>query len=286
MRRLSEVLTRTQSEDDTHARPHANGNAGSNVSLDSTTAKAKSVKSTSSRDLELELYTPSRATALFTAYADEEDSTTIGPEGFERLCNDADIPLEGAKPLILAWLLRAAEMAKVSKTEWEAGMAELQIGNTAALSTALNDFDDLLLTSKPVLKPTHASPAKGKKPASEPYNRSRYHESAKDRRKAFSELYMFCFNLAKPPQARLIDMETGSAFWSVLLAPQYPIMNEILAFVTEKGTYKGVNKDLWQMTHEFCRTVSPNLEGYDADGAWPTMIDEFVAWKKGKLGAA
>lgn len=74
----------------------------------------------------MEPYTPSRATALFTAYADEEDSTTIGPEGFERLCNDADTPLEGAKPLILAWLLRAAEMAKISKTEWEAGMAELQ----------------------------------------------------------------------------------------------------------------------------------------------------------------
>ncbi|GJE87934.1 defective in cullin neddylation 1 (DCN1)-like protein [Phanerochaete sordida] len=289
--RLASLLcctTRTASHsgDEPPPRPIANENASSGASIDSASVKAKSTKSTSSANADLEPYTPARATALFTAYADPEDPSTIGPEGFERLCNDADIPLEGAKPLILAWLLKAAEMAKISKAEWETGMAELQIGSSAALALALSDFDDLLLANKAAPKPTHASPTKAKKAASEPYNRSRYHEAAKDRRKTFGELYVFCFNLAKPPQARLIDIETGTALWSVLLAPQYPIVDEILAFIAEKGTYKGVNKDLWQMMLEFCRTVKPTLEGYDADGAWPTMIDEFVAWKKEKLGAA
>lgn len=63
---------------------------------------------------------------LFSLYADADDPDVIGPEGFERLCNDADIPLEGAMPLILAWLVKGDEMAKITRREWETGMGELQ----------------------------------------------------------------------------------------------------------------------------------------------------------------
>ncbi|KAJ7349120.1 potentiating neddylation domain-containing protein [Mycena albidolilacea] len=79
-------------------------------------------------------------------------------------------------------------------------------------------------------------------------------------------------------------METSTALWSVLLVPQYPIISEVLEFITEKGTYKATNKDLWSMMLEFCRTVEPSLQDYEADGAWPTLLDDFVAWKKAKLG--
>ncbi|CDO68877.1 hypothetical protein BN946_scf185000.g20 [Trametes cinnabarina] len=129
-----------------------------------------------------------------------------------------------------------------------------------------------------------ATPAKkrGTQGTSEtgPYNRQKYFQYAANKDKTFLELYTFCFNLAKPPAGRNIDIETACAFWSVLVAPKYPIMNDILKFIADKGTYKGVNKDLWNMTLEFCRTVHPDLSNYETDGAWPTMLDDFVAWKK------
>ncbi|KAL6307984.1 Cullin binding-domain-containing protein [Sparassis latifolia] len=136
----------------------------------------------------------------------------------------------------------------------------------------------------PLMKPSprmSITPARTKKKTvpSEPYNRVRYWKYAADTNKAFSELYSYCFNLAKPAGARNIDMETASAFWSVLVVPQYPVMKEMLEFINDKGTYKGVNKDLWSMILEFCRTIQPDLSNYDADGAWPTMIDNFVEWK-------
>jgi len=34
------------------------------------------------------------------------------------------------------------------------------------------------------------------------------------------------------------------------------------------------------MVLEFCQTVSPTLDDFEADGAWPTILDEFVAWKR------
>jgi DCN1-like protein 4/5 len=52
---------------------------------------------------------------------------------------------------------------------------------------------------------------------------------------------------------------------------------------------------------EFCETVKPSLQDYEADGvripssffyiptnlraqAWPTLLDDFVIWKKGHSG--
>ncbi|KZT11591.1 DUF298-domain-containing protein [Laetiporus sulphureus 93-53] len=229
-------------------------------------------------------YTVASAGALFRTYADPDDPSVVGPEGFTRLCSDTGISLDGALPLVLAWQMGAAEMAKINLSEWEKGTAELRISDLKVLSIALHDLEDLLLLGKPPMKPSLATQNRKKATSSslEPYNRARYYRYAEDPQKAFNELYSFCFALAKPPQARNIDMETASAFWSVLIVPRYPLMSELLQFINDKGTYRGVNKDLWNMALEFVRTIDPNLSNYDADGAWPTMLDDFVAWKTGK----
>jgi len=252
-----------------------------------TPASSTSAKTKSTNTLDSELYSAQRATSVFDAYAEPDDPSSIGAEGFERLCSDMNVSLEGALPLLLAWQMKASEMAKITRSEWDTATGELQISTLQVLSIALHDLEDLLLLDKPPLKIQPKAPTQAKKKSvipvsADPYNRARYHRYAADPKKAFSELYSFCFALAKPPQARNIDMETASAFWSVLVVPRYPIMSDILEFINEKGTYKGVNKDLWGMTLEFCRTVDRDLSNYDADEAWPTMLDDFVAWKGSK----
>ena len=89
-----------------------------------TAAKPKLAKTVKSS--EVEPYSLARANTLFGQYADEEDPSVIGPEGFERLCTEAQVPLEGALPLVLAWQFGAADMAKISKKEWDLGTTELQ----------------------------------------------------------------------------------------------------------------------------------------------------------------
>jgi DCN1-like protein 4/5 len=63
---------------------------------------------------------------LFKAYADEDAPDVIGLEGFERLCKDVEMPLDGARPLIFSWQIQAQEMGKISKEEWVQGMATLK----------------------------------------------------------------------------------------------------------------------------------------------------------------
>jgi len=75
-------------------------------------------------------YTPSLALALFSTYADPDTTASsepaIGPEGFEKLCSDAQVPLDGALPLVMAWMLDAKEMGKIGKDEWVKGTGALQ----------------------------------------------------------------------------------------------------------------------------------------------------------------
>lgn len=89
-----------------------------------TAPSAKPAKT--SKPSESASYTPAASTSLFSSYADPDDPTVIGPEGFERLCSDAEVSLEGALPLILAWQMGAGEMAKISKQEWEKATADLR----------------------------------------------------------------------------------------------------------------------------------------------------------------
>jgi len=245
-------------------------------------SKSKAVAPTKSQPSpsKAEIYTPARADALFKTYADSDDPSVIGPEGFEKLCNEAQIPLDGALPLILAWQLDAKEMGKFTKDEWSKGTESLKIASLSQLTTAVTDLQNLLIWGKPALKRPAASAKKA-----DPYDRSAYWKYADDSKAAFHKLYSFCFALAKPEQSRNIDMETSVAFWSVLLVPKYPLMGEVVEYINEKGSYKATNKDLWSMMLEFCETVKPDLQDYEADGAWPTLLDDFVAWKKAKEAA-
>ena len=72
------------------------------------------------------MYSEQRAETLFSQFADEDSADVIGAEGFERLCKEAQVPLDGALPLLLAWQFGSQEIAKISKQEWMEGTAALR----------------------------------------------------------------------------------------------------------------------------------------------------------------
>ncbi|KAJ4475783.1 DUF298-domain-containing protein [Lentinula aciculospora] len=183
--------------------------------------------------------------------------------------------MAGALPLILAWQLDSKEMGKFTQNEWLKATSKLKISSLPPLVTALSDLDNLLILNQSLVKSN---------PKTDPYDRGTYLNYARNIKEAYQRLYMFCFNLAKPEQSKNIDMETSAALWSVILSPKYPVMQEVLEFISEnESVYKATNKDLWTMMLEFCETVKPDLQDYESDGAWPTLLDDFVEWKKAKV---
>jgi DCN1-like protein 4/5 len=223
-------------------------------------------------------YSDAAAFDLFSTYADEDNEDFIGPSGFERLCEDAELSLDGTQPLIVSWLFKpesdTPEMMSIQQKAWIAGCKNLKISSLPALKQAVSDLESLLIMNVP--KSKSASKA-------EPYDQTVYRSYTQDPKAALKKLYSFCFTLAKPEASKNIEMETAVAMWSVLLSTRYPLINEIIDFINENGGYKAANKDLWSMMFEFVNTVEPNLTGYEADGAWPSVIDAFVEWKQAKL---
>ena len=64
--------------------------------------------------------------SLFEAYADEDDADTISAENFERLCTDANVPMEGPMPLILLWHLDAQDLGTIKREQWTKAMQDSQ----------------------------------------------------------------------------------------------------------------------------------------------------------------
>lgn len=73
-------------------------------------------------------FSQARTRELFNAYRDEEvtDEEVIGSDGIEKLCQDTQMDMEGAKPLVLAWILGAKTLGRFSKAEWDSGTSSWQ----------------------------------------------------------------------------------------------------------------------------------------------------------------
>jgi hypothetical protein len=54
----------------------------------------------------------------------------------------------------------------------------------------------------------------------------------------------------------------------------------LATFLAEQTAYRGINADQWLGVWEFARSVDAEFSGYDEDGAWPIIIDDFVGWCK------
>ena len=83
-------------------------------------------------------------------------------------------------------------------------------------------------------------------------------------------------------QKRSIEKEMAIELLRLLIdSSKYPLINSLLEFLaTHKD--KGVPRDVWEMTLEFVVATKPDLSNFDENGAWPVIMDEFVAWHRAR----
>ncbi|KAL0931473.1 uncharacterized protein CTRU02_214208 [Colletotrichum truncatum] len=107
----------------------------------------------------------------------------------------------------------------------------------------------------------------------------------------FKKVYRYTFVASKEENQKAVALDVAKVYWSVLFSPpgwQWKTKSQDwlqlwTSFLDEKWT-RSVNRDMWNMTLEFAtKTMSDEtLSFWNEDGAWPSVIDDFVAWCKEK----
>lgn len=93
-------------------------------------------------------------------------------------------------------------------------------------------------------------------------------------------LMSFVFDLARDSdEVKTIDPQLASGLAALLLR-HTPLGARLATFLGEQTTYRGINADQWLGVWDFARSVNANFSGYDEDGAWPIIVDEFVEWAR------
>ena len=107
----------------------------------------------------------------------------------------------------------------------------------------------------------------------------------------FKKVYRHTFVACKEPEQRALNLENALIFWEMIFSfparPWKTANHDWLQlwkdFLGEKWT-RSVNKDMWNQTLEFAnKTIDDETLGFwSPDGAWPGVIDDFVAWFRAK----
>jgi len=109
----------------------------------------------------------------------------------------------------------------------------------------------------------------------------------------FKRVYRHTFIFAKEKDQKALPKDTAVVYWDLLFkSPGKPWVtsstNWIEMWIEFLGAKwnKSVNKDMWNQTFEFfLKTMEDETLGFwSEDGAWPGVIDDFVAYVKEKRG--
>jgi DCN1-like protein 1/2 len=107
----------------------------------------------------------------------------------------------------------------------------------------------------------------------------------------FKRFYRAVYQKAKAsPQAKVIAKEMAVGLWPILMATADTRKRHVDAFcefVNSRTDVKFISLDLWLGFLNFSLQIDASMTNFDANGAWPVLLDEFVQWSAvvGKRGA-
>ncbi|KAL6073857.1 DCN1-like protein 5 [Balamuthia mandrillaris] len=232
----------------TSATPNYNTQANQGAKPSKTSSQSNNSTPRSTKTPE-STFSDKRLESIFNKYKDEEDA--IGPNGIENFCKDIGVNPDDVVMLVLAYHLDATEMGYFYKDEFLTGFKKLGCDSVEKIKEKMPKLRDEL--SEPEL---------------------------------FKNIYRFVFTFAKEAEQKCLDMDMAIGMLDIILAPRYPLAKSFVAYLKEQDSYKGLNGDQWASLLEFCKTIKEDFSNYDENGAWPTILDEWVSWATKKEDAS
>src|ERR1700694_2177749 len=96
----------------------------------------------------------------------------------------------------------------------------------------------------------------------------------------------------RPWMMLTLALDMAIEYWKLLLKDRYAYLDLWIEFLRERYN-RTIPKDTWNLLYDFIQDISTDFDRYDENGipmkhgnigAWPVIIDEFVAYGKEKTG--
>ncbi|KAL4883475.1 Cullin binding-domain-containing protein [Aspergillus karnatakaensis] len=201
---------------------------------------------------------------IFDEYRDapSEKPNEIGPEGVMRYLGDIKVGLDEVTCIAISELLKSPSMGELTREGF------------------LNGWRSAGCDTIPKMT-THAANLRSRIPT-EP--------------DLFRRVYRYAYPLSVPQGSRSLPLEYAVDQWQLFFATTKggiswntattPWLDWWIEYVTEKYN-RSLSKDTWQQVEVFMRKTHEDEEfgWWDESGAWPGVLDNFVAFVKQKRGS-
>ena len=101
--------------------------------------------------------------------------------------------------------------------------------------------------------------------------------------KQFAKVYKFTYKFAANANGfRTIDLETAIALWDLLVTNKSSFLQQWKDFLKSKKDQNTISNDTWDLFLSLIETTKGSIANFEDDGAWPSLIDEFVLFMSKK----
>ncbi|WFD05676.1 nucleolar complex protein 14 [Malassezia vespertilionis] len=226
---------------------------------------------------------------LFDQYRDEDSGPdTITVEGAMTMLSDLHIDPASVAVLPLSYYLGSPSLGHFTRKHYIEGWLRLGVG--AAEQTVTQD--EILAQQRQVIPRLMET---FQQDGAVIHTRT---NTTPSKRGLYTTVYDYTFIFARTEGQKNLALDVALTMWDLLIpyapaydetgaragtgAPSYSAAQYALwkQFLTQASNVSIISKDTWTQFLEFTREVDPAFQEHDFDAAWPSIIDEFVAWAR------
>ncbi|KAJ2825636.1 DCN1-like protein 5 [Coemansia sp. 'formosensis'] len=190
--------------------------------------------------------------AWFREYQDfdrTDGKQLIGMEGFERLCTELKLSMEGIEPLVLLWKLGAIELGTVTLEGWDLGIKAMGVGDNATLKGAIDA----------AVKQFQKDP------------------------ESYKKFYQSVFYYIKSTEKRVVRVEEAKSVLPVVTNKHWLFMRFIEFLEAQGKAVTSMTRDQWNLLLDLSKSVDAEFSTYSKEEAWPSLFDDFYDWVRENL---